>query len=110
RVTMLGAGEGGGAALAGVGRNRGLDGGPKLAIALDEFGHPGGEPEHVLEHEVLAIAGDASANADGRDFDGSRDAAGERLGHRLDHDRKSAAWGTARASSSIGPQSASLRP
>src|SRR5262249_32975180 len=73
---MLRAGEGPGANVRGIGRNGGLDGGTKLAIALDEFRHPRGKPEHVLEHEDLAIAGDASANADGRDFDGSRDAAG----------------------------------
>src|SRR5262245_54298181 len=87
---MLRAGEGARADVSRVGCNRGLDGGTKLAIALDEFRHPRGEPEHVLEHQDLAIAGDASADADGRDFDGSRDAAGERLGYRLDHDRKGA--------------------
>src|SRR5262245_29054102 len=87
---MLRAGEGAGADVRGVGRNRGLDGGTKLAIALDEFRHPRGQPEHVLKHQDLAIAGDASPDADGRDFDASRDAAGERLGHRLDHDRKGA--------------------
>src|SRR5262249_16287409 len=72
---MLRAGEGAGANVGGVGCNRGLDGGPKLAIALDEFRRPRGEPEHVLEHEDLAIAGHASADADGRDFHASRDPA-----------------------------------
>src|SRR5262245_47705504 len=87
---MLRAGEGAGANVGRVGCNRGLDGGPKLAIALDEFRHPRGEPEHVLKHEDLAVAGHASADADGWDVDASRDAAGERLGHRLNHHGKGA--------------------
>src|SRR5262249_56905011 len=87
---MLRAGEGAGADVGRVGCNRGLDGETKLAIALDEFRHPRGEPEHVLKHQDLAIAGDASTDADGRDFDGSRDAAGERLGPPPHHDPKSA--------------------
>jgi len=71
---MLRPGEGAGADVGRVGRHRGLDGGTEFAIALDEFRHPRREPEHVLEHEDLAVAGHAAADADGRDLDGSADA------------------------------------
>ena len=79
RIDVVGAREGARADLAGIFRHGLADRGAEIGVALDEFRHPRGEPEHVLEHQDLAIAGDASADADGRDFDGSRDAASERL-------------------------------
>ena len=64
---MLGAGEGTGADVGGIGRHRALDGGAEFAVALDEFRHPRREHEHVLEHQDLAVAGRAAADPDGGD-------------------------------------------
>src|SRR6266511_4607719 len=86
RIDVLRRGKGAGANIGRVGRDRGLDGRTELGVAFHEFRHARGEAKHVLEHEDLAVARHASTDADGRDFDRGGDAAGERLGLRLDHD------------------------
>src|SRR5919198_1091576 len=85
RVDVLRGGKRAGANIGRVGCDCRLNGRTKLGVALHEFRYARGEAEHVLEHEDLAVAGHASTDADGRDFDRGRDAAGERLGHPLDH-------------------------
>src|SRR6202011_675899 len=67
---------------------RGFDRMSELSVAPHEFRHPGREPEHVLEHQDLAVAGNAAADADRWDRNGSGDAPGERLGNGLDDDRE----------------------
>src|SRR6476646_10124253 len=90
RIDMLRPGEGPGTNIGRVGRDRRLDRRAELGVALDEFRHARRQPEHILEYEDLAVASDASADADGRDLDRGGDASRERLGHRLDHHGKGA--------------------
>src|ERR1700735_470075 len=52
----------------------------EIAEAFDEFRHPWRQPKHVFQHQDLAVAGHAGADADGRDRDLRRDAAPEWLG------------------------------
>jgi len=59
---MLGAGKGPRAHLGGIACNGGFDGRTEIAVALDEFWHARRKPEHVLQNENLAVAGDASAD------------------------------------------------
>src|ERR1700681_941500 len=79
-VDVVGTGKCAGADFLGIALDRPLDRRPELAEALDEFRHPRRQPEHVLKHEDLAVAGDAGADADGGDRDLFGDAAPERLG------------------------------
>src|SRR5689334_9793738 len=87
-ISVLGARKRTRAHVLGIARDGGLDAGSEIAVALDEFGHSRREPEHVLEHQDLAIAGGARADADGRDRDLLGDTAPERLGHGLNHHRE----------------------
>src|ERR1700732_4722901 len=68
-VDVVGTGKGAGTDFLGIALDRPFDRGPELAEALDEFRHPRRQPEHVLEHQNLAVAGHAGADADGRDRD-----------------------------------------
>src|SRR6185436_7660822 len=76
--------------LLGIACDGGLDTRPEIAVALDEFGHPRREAQHVLQHQDLAIAGRARADADGRDRDLLRDTSSELFVQRLHHHRESA--------------------
>ena len=53
--------------LRGIVGDRLLDARARVAVALDEFRHPRRQAEHVLQHQDLAVAGGACADADGRD-------------------------------------------
>src|SRR4029450_5301983 len=82
RVDVLRRGKGAGANIRRVGCDRGFNGRTELGVALDEFRHARGKAKHVLEHKDLAVAGHASTDADGRDFDRGRDAAGGGVARR----------------------------
>src|ERR1700722_2430944 len=84
-VDVVGARKGSGADFLGIALDRPFDRGPEFAEPLDEFRHPRRQPEHVLEHEDLAVAGHAGADADGGDRDLFGDAPPERLGDRFEH-------------------------
>src|SRR5205085_1712809 len=60
----------------------------KIAVAANELWNSRRQSQHVLKHEDLAIAGDARADADGRDRNLLGDPPPKRLGDRLDHHRK----------------------
>src|SRR5580693_7769563 len=81
-VDVVGTGKGAGADFLGVALDRPFDRGPELAEPFDEFRHPRRQPEHVLKHQNLAVAGYAGADADGGDRDLFGDAAPQRLGDR----------------------------
>src|SRR5256885_9371816 len=89
RIDVLRRGKGAGANIGRVGCDRRLNGRTELGVALHEFRHARGEAKHVLEHEDLAVAGHASTDADGRDFNRGRDAAGGRLPPPPPHERES---------------------
>src|SRR5919109_2186869 len=87
-VDVLRGGKRAGANIGRVGCDCRLNGRTKLGVALHEFRHARGEAEHVLEHEDLTVAGHASTDADGRDFDRGRDAAGEGVRPRPNNHRE----------------------
>src|ERR1700676_5692031 len=69
RINVIRAREGARANLLRIAFDRLFDRGAELAEALDEFRHARRQPEHVLEHEDLAVAGGAGADADRRNGD-----------------------------------------
>src|SRR3977135_1182218 len=73
RIDVLGCWEGARADFPGVFRHRLVDRRPEVGVALDEFGNPGREPQHVLEHQDLAVAGRARHAP----YGGNRDLLGE---------------------------------
>src|SRR6185369_3380669 len=78
-VDVLGPRESARAHVAGVALDRRFDRGAELAIAANEFRRPRRQAQHVLQHQHLSVAGRAGANADGRNGDGLRDLARQRL-------------------------------
>ena len=79
--------------------------------ALDEFRHARRQAEHVFEHQNLAVAGGAGADADGGDRDLRGDAAAERLGDGFEHQRERAGVGDrAGVGSRSAPSRVSSRP
>ncbi len=57
----------------------------EFGVALDELRFEvGKQPDHVLEHQDLAVAGRRGADADGRHADDLGDMAGDRLERALD--------------------------
>src|SRR5258706_12777853 len=92
-IDMFRAGESARAHVPGIAPDRGLDHRAEIAVAADEFRRPRRQPEHILQHEHLAIAGGTGADADGRNGDGFRDLPGQRFRPRLDHHRKCADLG-----------------
>src|SRR5580698_7304895 len=82
-IDVVGSRKGAGADFLGVALDRPLDRGPELAEPLDEFRHSRRQTEYVLEHENLAVAGHAGADADGGDRDLLGDAPPQRLGDRF---------------------------
>src|SRR5262245_44814736 len=89
-IDMVGPREGARPHILGIVCNRLFNPRPQFPVAADEFGNPRRQAEHVLQHQDLAVAGDARANANGRDRDLLGDLAAERLGDGLDHDRERA--------------------
>src|SRR5580698_8697038 len=65
-VDVVGTRKGAGADFLGIALDRPFDRGPELAEPLDEFRHPRRQPEHVLEHQNLTVAGHAGAEPLGR--------------------------------------------
>src|ERR1700730_9828668 len=88
RVDVLGARKGAVANVGCIAGDRGFDRMSELSVAPHEFRHPRGESAHVLKHQDLAVAGNAAADADRGDRNGSADAPGKRLGNGLDDDRE----------------------
>src|ERR1700727_3299679 len=70
--------------------DRRLDHRAEIAVAADKFRGPRRQSQHVFQHQHLAVASRAGADADGRNVDRLRDLARQRLGHRFNHDRKGA--------------------
>src|ERR1700736_5239058 len=68
-----------GAHVDGVALDRGFDHRDEIAVAADKFGRPRRQPQHILQHQYLAIAGRTGADADGWNDDGFRDLPGQRF-------------------------------
>src|SRR5580658_2509894 len=62
RIDVIGARKGTGPDLLRIAFDRLLNRRSQFAETLDEFRHAGRKTQHVLEHQHLAIAGDAGAN------------------------------------------------
>src|SRR4029453_6110244 len=84
-------GECGGADFAGVGADRFARGGPELGVAFGEAWRRAiAEAEDVVQHQDLAVAVHAGADADGRNAQARGELGGEVERHALEHDRERA--------------------
>lgn len=64
---------------------------PQIGVRLNETGHEaGGQPQHVVRDQHLAVASRAGADADGGDVDARGESFGQRSGDALDNDAEGA--------------------